>query len=87
MALGELDSEDMPNDWNNGIGNEFFPSTGCLFNVIPDLLMYGLRSDGKADIPGGAIRGYPVSEAAGEVVLPEMRHVGCVFINRTPQSR
>ena len=30
---------------------------------------------------------YPVSEAVDEVVLPEMRHVGCIFINRAPQSR
>ena len=87
MALGELDSEDMPNDWNNGVGGEFFYETACLCNTIPDLLMYGHASEYKADIPSGAIRGVTKDQNSATNFLTGMIPVGFFNMHIPPSSQ
>ena len=85
--IGRLQEEDMPFDWNNGVGPEFFPAYDTLYNVIPLLLMYGFESDYKADIPGGAILGFADAESDVGIQVPALRQVGRMLLNRSPRSR
>ena len=50
----------MPNDWSGGgdVGG-FYETDLRQYELIPRLLMYGERSNSKADIPAGAVYGLP----------------------------
>ena len=85
--LNQLANSDMPADWNNGVGGEFFYETTCLYNTIPDLLMYGHASECKADIPSGAIRGITKDQNSAANFWAGMIPVGFFGMHIPPASQ
>ena len=47
----------MTNDWNNGTGCRFYDQMLTQRDVIPRLLMHGVKADGQCDIPFGSVFG------------------------------
>jgi hypothetical protein len=67
-----------PDDWNNGPGPQYYASSLDQKDLIQRLLMYGIFSSKKGDIPYGCVYGYDVSDIAGLV------DVGLRDMTRTP---
>ena len=47
-------------DWNNGTGTSFYAPELKQYELIQRLLMYGVSSSSKCDIPEGRVFGKPV---------------------------
>ena len=47
----------MTYDWNNGTGCRFYGQMLTQRDVIPRLLMHGVKADGQCDIPLGSVFG------------------------------
>ena len=47
-------------DWNNGTGSSFYSPELRQYELIQRLLMYGVESNSKCDIPEGPVYGKPV---------------------------
>jgi hypothetical protein len=71
-----------PSDWNDGEGPLYYSPTLDQKDMIRRLLMYGVGSNSKADIPKGKIYGYKNS---GSSRVTAMVEVGLSDMDRTPK--
>ena len=79
----------LPNDWNNGTGVRFYPMFLSQSAAIRKLLMYGERSDSKADISAGNVYGLIIHRSRnkdGEIVN-ESYQMGGVYVGGVPPFR
>ena len=65
---GRVTRDWMPNDWSGGgdVGG-FYETDLRQYELIPRLLMYGVKNDAQTDIPAGAVYGLPKDGGLGNV--------------------
>ena len=64
---GSVNQAWMPGDWSGGGAGGFYETNLRQYEVIPRLLMYGVRNDDKADIPSGSVYGLTKAGDLGSV--------------------
>ena len=57
----------MPQDWNNGTGCRFYNLLLTQMDIIPRLLMHGVKSGGQSDIPLGSVFGQAKDGGTGHI--------------------
>ena len=67
VLFGGLRRSWMTNDWNNGTGCRFYDQMLTQRDVIPRLLMHGVKADGQCDIPLGSVFGQAKDGETGHV--------------------